>query len=170
LLYSLTTSNNILTYTIPDDFEGVLQFEVTAVSSGGTEATQTERVTVTYGKLIMRPDKTMYSAGDKITVDYELVSNIMTAPMLYYEIYDAQTQLWLQLIIPSANLTGSFSFNISDSPSSSYTIKLWATQNGKTVEANATVKKITGYKLFINLDSNSTSLVIMQQSIIKLSR
>jgi len=148
----LATSSQALarfTYTINNNFDGVICFRVTVDDGQGNQVTSARAFTVVFGWLLVNADRVEYSAGNRITITWELVSNRISPALAtyFYEVRDANGNL-----VTSGTATASFQFDVPTAPSSFYDFIVTAMEAGRAVQGSVRLTELTGFFLFVTFD------------------
>jgi hypothetical protein len=143
------------TYTINSNFDGTICFRVTADDGQGNQVISAQQFNVVFGWLLVNADRLEYSAGDRVTITWELVSNRISPTMAtyFYEVQDANGNLVTSG--QAAPGSSSFAFNVPPAPSSFYDFIVTATQAGRTVQGTITVTELMGFFLKVEFDRAS---------------
>lgn len=152
LLDQEVTSNNKITYNIPDDFQGSLRVSVIAKNSEGFSDTDQNTVQVEYGYMLVDADKEEYNAGDTIRVDFELKTNVMTSPEFFYAVETGTVTVETG---PAG--TDHFTFEVGAVPPDSYVFVVYAVDDGRLAEGQDTSRLVSGFILQIELNQISYS-------------
>jgi hypothetical protein len=152
LLGTSTQASATFTYTIGQNFNGNICFRVTVDDGQGNQVTSAREFNVVFGWLLVNADRREYSAGDAITVTWELVSNrIDRAQATYfYEVRDSNFNL-----VTSGTAVSNFRFDVPAAPSSWYTFTVTATEAGRSVSGSLTLNELSGFFLTITFDRSS---------------
>jgi DNA-directed RNA polymerase subunit RPC12/RpoP len=156
VLSQITTDKDTLEYEIPKTHIGTLTCSVSIFSSEGKYATDSITVSVPYAIIkLTAPDE--FRAGDKIVVNYDIQSELMSSPTLYYKIKECGSGVAtiVQQSINTTTKSGSFSFDIPTAPDSAYQITIYASEKGQIVDKTITIKKVTGYELSIKFQDQA---------------
>jgi len=165
LLATSSQASPSFTYTINNNFDGTICFRVTADDGQGNQVTSARAFNVVFGWLLVNADRLEYSAGNRITITWELVSNrISPALAIYYhEVRDANGNL-----VTSGRAVSSFQFDVPAAPSSSYDFVVTATEAGRAVQGTVRLTELTGFFLTVTFDRSSYApgdTITMQYSI-----
>jgi hypothetical protein len=107
---------------------------------------------VVFGVMLVNADRDRHNPGDFITVDYELVSSLMDAPSIFYQVVDSGGSIVLEGSQQGTSQTGSFSYEVPDPASNWYTFTVFATQDGREVQGTDTSWLIQNFVLHIAFD------------------
>lgn len=152
-LASSTQTTTSYSYTIDNNFAGRICFTVTADDGQGNQVQQSRQFTVVFGWLLVNADRLEYSAGDRITVSWELVSNRIdrNAAIYFYEVEDSGGNF-----VTSGSAPSSFQFNVpSTAPSASYRFMVTANEGGRAVSGSITLSELSGFFLTASFDRSS---------------
>lgn len=147
----------LFTYSIPENFEGSLDFSVTVYNADGDQGMDSENVVVHYAVILLNAEPEQYDPGDTITAEYELISTLMTTPTFFYVVRDAAGLIVLEGEIVGSAMEGSFDYDVPDVGSGWYTFRVMANQDGVMVATTDTCYLDSGYDIEIRVDNPSYS-------------
>ncbi len=152
LLATSTQASPTYMYAIDNNFAGTICFRVTADDGQGNQAMSARAFSVVFGWLLVNADRQEYSAGERITITWELVSNrIDRAQATYfYEVEDVAGNL-----VTSGTAASSFQFTVPAAPSAWYTFRVTAMESGRAVSGSITLSEVTGFLLSVTFDRSS---------------
>lgn len=156
VLSQTTADKDTFEYEIPKTQIGALTCGIVIFSSEGKCAMDSINVNVPYAIVkLVAPDE--FRAGDTIVVSYDIQSELMSSPTLYYKIKEcgSGTATIVQQSINTTTKSGSFSFDIPTAPDSAYQITIYASEKGQLVDKTITIKKVTGYELSIKFQDQA---------------
>ena len=153
LLAQQSGSASSFSYATAGDFSGTLRFRVVVNDGEGNTATAVALAPVEFGYLAVALDRSQYEPGETITATFSLVhgTDVLVNPTYYYEVRDAggATQA-------SGSVTGNTASYRTPSPASpSYTFFITASEDGRTVQGQATAFRASGFLLSVSLDKAS---------------
>jgi len=154
ILHLEIQTTNVFTWTIPNNFEGVLCFRIEAYNVEGDYGRTETSYNIDYGIVVVSASPEEYSGGNTITVTYSLLSNVMTSPSYYYRVRDAGGNT----VDANSTSGGSFTFTVPVVPSNSYTFRVYASDNGRTIWSQDDARLIRGFFLSITFDREIYSL------------
>jgi hypothetical protein len=151
LLARNTTTDAVFTFAIEDAFAGILYVRVQVFDGLGNTATAAVTVSVEFGLLLVNVTPQQYLPGDTLRATYSLRSGVITDPTYYYEIRDASGG-----VVSSGEATGgTVEYAVPEIPSTRYTVEVMASQDGRVVSGQATVRLLSGYVLSISFDRSA---------------
>ncbi len=150
-----TTDSNLFSFSLPDNFEGKMYFDVSVYNTDKDYGYDSEIKDVEYGILLVNVNKDEYSAGDTLIVNYELISYLITLPDMFYLVRDDNGMIVEEDVIPGSALKGYVTFDVPSVPSASYTFFIHANQDGRILSASDVAYLELGYELIISFDKSN---------------
>ena len=152
ILDRLTTAGvKTYSYIIPDTFDGQITFVATADDGQGNRVSSSRSFTVVLGFLVVTLDRAEYNAQDTITATYALTSNVLSGPSYFYEVVDASGVL----VKSGIATTTSVQYQTPPVPSDSYTFRITASKDGRTLVGTASAVLASG--IFLDITTDKTS-------------
>jgi len=156
-IYDSTTSTaDTYLFKIPANFVGTLNFQATVTTDDGYQVSNSKSISVRYGDLEINVNKMEYQAQDNIDVSiniYHVPSGNFKA---YYQIFDENDDFYLGGSIPLTTSSGKFSFQVPETPSEEYDIKVIVVNDkGFTLSDTVNIDKISGYELVLTSDKSA---------------
>jgi len=159
LLAGATSTDRRFSYRIPNTYDGPIVFQATADDGGGNPAVAGRQFTVLTGLLLVNLDRMEYGANDRITASFSLLTNVMTAPTFYYEVFDTSafpfTLVESGVVTTTTATAGSVTFQVPAVPADEYTFLITATELGRVVMGDAFAVLTGGVLLQITVDKTS---------------
>ena len=159
LLAGATSTDRMFSYRIPNTYDGPIVFQATADDGDGNRAVAGRQFNVVTGLLLVNLDRMEYGANDRITASFSLLTNVMSAPTFYYEIFDTSLfpgTLEASGVVMTATATsGSVTFQVPAIPADEYTFRITATEPGRVVVGETSAVHTGGVLLQITVDKTS---------------
>jgi len=149
--YTVRSGGNVFLYTVSKErtlsyqtsetFEGSLSGDVVVYDAAGNNTGATVTMTIKFAYLFVNANKLYYNPGDSVLISYSFTSAKSATPDFFYDIKDSSS-----VLVKSEKLTASsFTFGISTTPSSYYTITVYASFSGHLVSGSVRITKLDGF-------------------------
>jgi hypothetical protein len=138
-------------YAIPGNFYGNLWFKVYVSDNYGNSTNVMKSAAVDYAKILLSAEKVAYNPGDTLTFTYEILSRMMKNPECFAEVRSNTGKTVKHMAV--ANRT--FEFRVPDNPESSYTVYVYAQENGIVVSNYIDISAITGYDFKVSIRASA---------------
>ncbi len=156
-----------ISFQVPSDYnpdsEGDLEMDVEAVLDLETMGSNTIRIRISNGDIMLNPSQWEYQANENISFEYEFVGIDQTeVDSLEYRIEEQITFWDYEVIEYGTPEEGYFEFTIPEIPADSYDIHLEAvTHGGARISTDETISLVSGFYLRMEIltESDYTSEV-----------
>ncbi|UCD92497.1 MAG: hypothetical protein JSV43_00780 [Methanobacteriota archaeon] len=167
-MWQEVSSSNIFTYDIPENFEGRLDFQVNVYNPDGDLGQDSDYKYVRHVVVLINAEPQLYSTGQTITANYQLISNRVEANeerYYFYIVTDPVGNIVLEGEVVSTAKTGSFQYTVPDVAASYYNFRVVANveiivgsdKYRVSEDAVDQVYRISGYDLEITVDNAAVS-------------